>query len=169
MPAAGRGAPRKARNSARPPRLGSTAPALFAKLDTAARLPLMLVVGGAGCGTTMLETAWRRAGERRVAWVSLDLSDAVLGQLAAHVHAALTLAGSRMPGLQALFAGNRSVAPDIVAAVHADDLLDLQKPVPLVLDDFHAVDGPAAGRFVDLVTGNNFTFTNCLKSECCYQ
>lgn len=151
------------------PPVGADRPALFAKLDTAARLPLMLVVAGVGYGTTTLFTAWAWAAERRVAWVSLDPSDAELGQWAAHVHAALTLAGAQMPGLHVLFAGNRSVVPDTVAAVLADDLLDLQKPVALVLDDFHAAGGSAAGRFVDLVTRNNFTFTNCLQSECCYQ
>jgi len=130
----------------RPPALPRDAIArrdLEERVERAVALPLTLVVARAGFGKTTLLAAWRHSTAYPVAWLALDAGDGDLRRVALHVVAALRQAvPGAAPSVDALLDGARELDPETVAAVLADDLLDLPAPVVLVLDDLHAIEPP---------------------------
>ena len=135
-----------------PPPDAIARPALLARLDDAANRPLIRVVAGAGYGKTTLLAQWARHTTMPVAWLSLDPEDADLGRFAAHLAASIALAApGSLPGVGILLAGSRALDPATLAEVLADDLLDLEDPVALVLDDLHAIAGSPAERMLDFL------------------
>ncbi len=136
-----------------PPPLDAIArPALIARLDAASRLPLTRVIAGAGYGKTTLLADWARQASLPVAWLSLDSADCDLGRFAAHLAAAIqSVAPEALPGVKVLLSGGRALDPAAFADVLADDLLDLDRPLALVLDDLHVIAGSAPERTLDLL------------------
>jgi LuxR family maltose regulon positive regulatory protein len=101
---------------------------------------LTLVSAPAGFGKTTLVTAWV-AGVERVAWVSLDEADRRLDAFWTYVLTALDRAapGAGAAGLFLLGAGQPI---EVVLAAVLNELSVLPDDVTLVLDDYHAAEGP---------------------------
>ena len=104
------------------------------------RSRLTLVSAPAGFGKTTLVTAWL-AGAQRVAWVSLDEADSRPDVFWTYVLTALDRAapGSGSVGLAQLEAGQP--IEEVLAAV-LNELSVFPDDVTLVLDDYHAAEGP---------------------------
>jgi LuxR family maltose regulon positive regulatory protein len=115
-------------------------PRLDELLGIGGRARLTLVSAPAGFGKTTLVTAWV-AGVERVAWVSLDEADRRPEVFWAYLLTALDRAapGTGAAGLALLGAGQPIEA--VLAAV-LNELSVLPDDVTLVLDDYHAVEGP---------------------------
>ncbi len=130
-----------------PPSDAVRRPALMARLDRAAGLPLVTVTAPAGFGKTTLLASWARSGRRRAAWLSLDAADGDLRRFAAYLAAAIrTVEPAAVPSMDALLGGRRDLDAAAIAAMLADDLVGLEADLTVILDDLHAVhdDAPAA-------------------------
>jgi LuxR family transcriptional regulator, maltose regulon positive regulatory protein len=131
-----------------PPRPGALPRAALVDRLRAAASPgrLMLVVAGAGWGKSTLVATWARA-ERAagapVAWFSVDTTDddpvrfwdGVVTALA-HVAPGATERPRRLLGVP-----GTSTVDDVVPAL-VNDLVALDRPVTLVIDDYHLVAVP---------------------------
>ena len=124
-------------------------PRLIDRLTAGLDRPLTLVSTPAGYGKTTLLGQWLDAAPLPAAWLALDAHDNALPSFVAAVIGALSTlwpeAGRETLGLLQLPA---TPPPDYLGAALADELLDLPGPALLVLDDYHAVDDPAAHAFV---------------------
>jgi LuxR family maltose regulon positive regulatory protein len=134
------------------PRVGSgvvTRPRLVDRLNADLDHPLILVVGPAGFGKTTLLCEWLAGCPTSSSWLSLDEDDGDLAAFVAHFVAALQ---SVAPGVGAatleLLHLPRLPSPTILGATLCDDLIDLDRPVILVLDDYHAITQPSIHEFV---------------------
>jgi LuxR family maltose regulon positive regulatory protein len=118
---------------------------LFARLDEGRGRRLSLVACPAGFGKSTLLAAWREAsaGERPMAWVTLDEGDNDVVVLWSHVLEAL---GQACPGLEAApLQALVPVAPlaEVVLPRLVNELVQ-QGEAALILDDFHRLaSGPA--------------------------
>ncbi|GAA1953768.1 LuxR C-terminal-related transcriptional regulator [Nocardioides panacihumi] len=131
-------------------------PRLIGLLGRASGSPVTLVSAPAGFGKTSLLAAWlsahrdTSAGERPVAWVSLDERDRQATSFWSYVLLALDRAvpGSGAAALTLLQSGQASV--ETVLAGVVNELSVHSEEVVLVLDDYHLADG------VDVATGMTF-------------
>jgi LuxR family maltose regulon positive regulatory protein len=119
-------------------------PRLVAALERGGGRKLTLVSAGAGFGKTTLLAEWLAttpAGERPVAWVSLDSGDNDPALFWTYVVTALHAARPDA-GEQALALLRSPTSPPIASAltVLINELAALQEEVILVLDDLHTVD-----------------------------
>ena len=122
-------------------------PRLSERLDRGAASTLMLVSAPAGFGKTTLLTEWLAAGpaapagERLVAWLSLDRGDNDPGSFWTYVIAALRTAA---PGVGesalALLQAPRSPPIETVLTALLNDLAATAGDIVLVLDDYHVID-----------------------------
>jgi LuxR family maltose regulon positive regulatory protein len=121
----------------RPPRPLVLRPRLFAVLDRGTTGPLTLVSAPAGAGKTSLLSSWLTAEPRDVAWLSPRprLTDAAFWAewLAAIRH--VVPAGSALASLHA----PRSGTPHGFVLQLLNGFAELEKPIVVVVDDFHAV------------------------------
>lgn len=134
-------------------------PRLIAALDDLAGVRVLLLDAPAGFGKTTLLSQWRGELHRlghRVAWLSLDRSDADARQLLIGMARALEVAGvelSRGDG-----GGDQGLAELTVETILrrvAATMAAGRDPVVLMLDDYHLASNPdvdrVIGRLVDLV------------------
>jgi LuxR family transcriptional regulator, maltose regulon positive regulatory protein len=122
-------------------------PRLSERLDRGTASKLTLVSAPAGFGKTTLLTEWLAeraagpAGERLVAWLSLDRADNDPVSFWTYVIAALRTAASGV-GESALSLLQASAPPPIetVLTVLLNDLGTIATDIVLVLDDYHVID-----------------------------
>ena len=122
-------------------------PRLSERLDRGAASTLMLVSAPAGFGKTTLLTEWLAAGpaapagQRLVAWLSLDRGDNDPASFWTYVIAALrTVASGVGEGALALLQAPRSPPIETVLTVLLNDLGATAGDIVLVLDDYHVID-----------------------------
>jgi LuxR family maltose regulon positive regulatory protein len=120
-------------------------PRLSERLDRGAASTLMLVSAPAGFGKTTLLADWlaASAGERSVAWVSLDAADTQPQSFWAYVIAALrTIAPGVGGDALALLQAPQPAPTTTILTTLLNDLRDIDRDVVLVLDDYHLIDSP---------------------------
>lgn len=127
-------------------------PRLLERLGSTPCGKLVLLSAPAGYGKTTLLGEWRRAASHPVAWLSLDEEDGDPVRFWSYVAAAL---GTVRRGL------GRSVADGLRAAQPApvgtlltglvNDILDVDEPFALVLDDYHVIAGAAVHQGVEFL------------------
>ena len=122
-------------------------PRLSERLDRGTASTLMIVSAPAGFGKTTLLTQWLAAGpagpagERLVAWLSLDRGDNDPASFWTYVIAALrTVASGVGESALALLQAPRSPPIETVLTALLNDLGALAGDIVLVLDDYHVVD-----------------------------
>jgi LuxR family maltose regulon positive regulatory protein len=115
---------------------------LLASLEAVPQdVPLILLAAPAGYGKTTALSQWAATTDRPFAWVSLHATDADPMQLALHIALALQRSVPMSAATATLLttiprAGRAAALPGLVRA-----LRDLARPVVLVLDDLHEVQG----------------------------
>jgi len=119
-------------------------PRIDSLLDQAVSHPLTVVSAGAGSGKTSAAASWAHTQriDRHVAWLGLDRRDNKAHAFWSGLSIAL-IAGDRVSTDSALrdFAPASVIGPGEVASLLAR-LIDLPRPVVLVLDDFHHISSP---------------------------
>lgn len=122
-------------------------PRLVHLLDGVADHPLTLVVAPPGWGKTVLLSDWYHAGSRAVAWLSLDREEGDPNRFWRYVVAALrtVVPGLGEPALQALATRSPSLTEAVLPSL-INELVGLDEPVALVLDDYHVVSDPEVHR-----------------------
>ncbi len=127
-------------------------PRLLERLDAGANRKLVLLCAPAGFGKTTLVRTWLTNSDEAMAWVSLDEGDADPTRFLAHVVAALRGA---VPGVgEAAIRDLAGPAPPPHAVVLTgllNELVTLDAPVTLVLDDAHAAESHAVDELVTLL------------------
>jgi LuxR family maltose regulon positive regulatory protein len=121
-------------------------PRLSKRLDRGTASKLTLVSAPAGFGKTTLLTEWLAegpAGERQVAWLSLDRADNDPASFWTYVIAALRTAAAGV-GESALSLLQASSPPptETVLTVLLNELGAIAADIVLVLDDYHVIDAP---------------------------
>jgi LuxR family maltose regulon positive regulatory protein len=113
---------------------------LSAMLDAGSETALTLVAAPAGFGKTTALTSWLAAGDRSVAWVSLDESDAQATLFWQYVIGALDSAapGTGL-GAMAQLAAGQPASPSLLTTV-LNDIAVVPQEIELVLDDYHLAD-----------------------------
>lgn len=137
-------------------------PRLLAPLDDLAGVRVLLLVAPAGFGKTTLLSQWRdslRELEHRVAWLSLDQSDADPRQSLLSIARALEAAGIERAHEEG--GGNHRLAELTVETILrriAATIAGGSTSVVLVLDDYHLASNPdvdrVIGRLIDLMAEN---------------
>ena len=122
-------------------------PRLSERLDRGTALKLMLISAPAGFGKTTLLAEWLAAGpaapagERPVAWLSLDRGDSDPASFWTYVIAALrTVASGVGESALALLQAPRSPPIETVLTALLNDLGTVAGDIVLVLDDYHVID-----------------------------
>jgi LuxR family maltose regulon positive regulatory protein len=114
---------------------------LLDRLDDGVQGPVTLVAAPAGAGKSALLSSW--IAEKRppgpVAWLSLDADDADRRRFWRGVLAALAEATGDEAVAALAVSPREPMSMGLVAAALADALAGAQRPVVLVLDDFHQV------------------------------
>ena len=119
-----------------------TRPRLTARLDEGMARPLTLVCAPAGFGKTALLAAWAGAGQRPVAWLSLDEGDNDPARFWRHVAAALERAAPGISGrIRPLLAPPSPQSFDGVVTAMLNELAGrpAAERALLVLDDYHVI------------------------------
>jgi LuxR family maltose regulon positive regulatory protein len=118
---------------------------LLALLDAVAgQVPLIVLAAPAGYGKTTVLRQWVAAGDRPLAWVSLDPADDDPARLAGHLALALQ-AGMPMPAATAERLGRiPATEPATAPARLLRALRELREPAVLVLDDVQEVLSPGS-------------------------
>ncbi|BAK38193.1 putative LuxR family transcriptional regulator [Microlunatus phosphovorus NM-1] len=111
---------------------------------------LILVSAAAGFGKTTVLTQWLtrpEAGERNLAWLSLDAGDNDIRRFLTHLIAALRTT-HRDLGLdaQVMVDETPEVPAELVLTSVVNDLDTYAGPTVLVLDDYHVITAPAVHR-----------------------
>ncbi|HWI63555.1 MAG TPA: AAA family ATPase, partial [Symbiobacteriaceae bacterium] len=124
---------------------------LDAGLEGAARL--LLVEAPAGYGKSTLLAAWLAAAGRPYSWLSLDQGDDDLARFTWGLVAALRqVAGDGVgQAVESLLSMPQAPAPDAVAGSLVNDLLRLEHPVIVVLDDYHVIRSPEVHRVIQVL------------------
>jgi len=121
---------------------------LLARLDAVAgQVPLIVLAAPAGYGKTTALRQWSAAGDRPIAWVSLDASDDDPARLAGHLAAALQAVpapAATADRLARIPATGPATAPGRLLRA----LRELREPALLVLDDVQNVLSPESVALV---------------------
>jgi LuxR family transcriptional regulator, maltose regulon positive regulatory protein len=121
-------------------------PRLFARLHAglAQGARLILVCAPAGFGKSSLASAWSSTLAAPVAWLSLDAQDndplRFLTYLTAAIQRALPAFGA---DLLAQLRSGAAPSPDLAFSLLVNALEQTPSPLPVVLDDYHAISSPA--------------------------
>ena len=111
------------------------------RLDAGRALPLTLVSAPAGYGKSVTIASWAECPDRSSAWLSLDDEDNELKRFVTCLAAAVQRV---IPGacreVMALVAGADMPPVNIVATTLCNDLQVLDRPLILVLDDYHHIE-----------------------------
>jgi ATP/maltotriose-dependent transcriptional regulator MalT len=115
---------------------------LMSCLET--RVPLLLLVAGAGFGKTTLLSAWARETCCQVAWLTLDKQDNDPTRFWGYVLLALR---KNVPTLRETIFTEIHAMPLIplqtILSLLLNELAMLSEEVALILDDYHLIDAPA--------------------------
>ena len=124
-------------------------------------LRLVLVSAPAGYGKTTVLSMWAERQAADVAWLSLDAGDNDVEVFFAHLIATLTEAcPSGFAETSALIRSAEPPTSQMVAGVLANELLELDRPLILVLDDYHLMRTLATHDFIDELLAHRVeTFT----------
>ena len=119
-------------------------PRLVARLTEGLHRKLTLISAPAGFGKSTLLSAWLRAEARAVAWLSLDAQDSDPTRFLNYLIAALQQVDETL-GAGAVGLLQSTPAPPVEAIIARllNDLATRQRPLILVLDDYHLVESPA--------------------------
>lgn len=116
---------------------------------------LMLVAAPAGFGKTTLLSQWlahdigTEEEVTRVAWLSLDSSDADLKRFLTDLVAAVQGCDAGLAGdALALLEGTRTLPSEDILASIINDIDELEGRIVIVLDDYHLADAPAVHEAV---------------------
>src|SRR5262249_42350912 len=120
---------------------------LIAQLERGLGTKLTLVLAPAGFGKTTLITSWIRSWHEeqsvtrpQVAWLSLDSDDDEPIQYGSYCTLALqTISPHLGEAAKSMLAFPQPVKPEHLITSLINDLADWQKPVLLVLDDYHFI------------------------------
>jgi LuxR family transcriptional regulator, maltose regulon positive regulatory protein len=116
-------------------------PRLHDLLDRGVASRLTLVSTPAGFGKTTVLAEWLAAGERKVAWLSLDRGDNDAATFWTYVIAALRTVVPDVGAIElALMQGPQPPPIEGVLTTVLNDLGALSEDVVLVLDDYHVID-----------------------------
>ena len=119
-------------------------PRLLNRMDEGEHGRLTLVSAPAGFGKTTLVSTWLAARDRPAAWLSLDDDDGDLPRFLTYLVAALqTVAPGLGDGLLGAVRSRQLSPPEAALSGLLDELAVLDRPLVLVLDDYHAVNAPA--------------------------
>jgi LuxR family maltose regulon positive regulatory protein len=136
----------------RRPRLGTKVvprPRLTSYLDRSLHTPLTLIAAPAGFGKTTLLAEWAAGQSTPTAWLTVDAADRDLPRFVEYVVAAIeTVAPGVGDPMLALLQRPHPVPAAEVGASLADELLDLDHDVVLVVDDFHLADSADVELFL---------------------
>jgi LuxR family maltose regulon positive regulatory protein len=127
-------------------------PRLQARLNEGMGRELVLVCTPAGFGKTTLLGEWARAGQRPVAWVSLDEADNDPARFWRYVAAALDRVRPGVAERVSTLLGPSpvaSLAGPVTALVN--ELAELGEEAVLVLDDYHVIQSPAVHGSVEFL------------------
>jgi LuxR family transcriptional regulator, maltose regulon positive regulatory protein len=120
-------------------------PRLLERLDRGTEATLTLVSAPAGFGKTTVLTEWLAsvaAGERSVAWLSLDQRDNDPALFWTYLVAALRTAAPEVGAGTLALLQSPQASTEAVLATLVNDLSALPDDVVLVLDDYHVIDAP---------------------------
>ena len=144
---------RQSRGSLQRPRLGPSCvarPRLVHRLSGATTLPVTTLIAPAGYGKTTAVLEWLSSEPTHSAWLSVDETDDDLQSFAIHVVSALqTVAPEIGARTLALLDMQSPVSPRSLGATLADDCLDLEWDLILVLDDLHHISSSDVQEFFE--------------------
>ena len=125
----------------REPRAAVARPRLLDRLDSGVQGPLTLVAAPAGAGKSALVSSWIAADRAPgpVAWLSLDTDDADRRRFWRAVLRALAQATGDDAVAALAVSPREPMTTDLVLPALVDALATRERPVVLVLDDFHEV------------------------------
>ncbi|HEX5880357.1 MAG TPA: LuxR C-terminal-related transcriptional regulator [Actinomycetota bacterium] len=134
------------------PRPGLVArPRLLARLNEGVGQELVLVCTPAGFGKTTLLAEWVRAGQRPVAWLSLDEADNDPARFWRHVAAALEPVRPGVAERVTALLGSPPASFEGPVTALVNELAELSDDVVLVLDDYHLIQAPAVHVSVEFL------------------
>jgi len=117
------------------------------------RCPLTVVTGPVGAGKTMAAALWAAAEPGPVPWVSLDEYDNRPGVFWPYVVAALRRSGIAVPRALSATTGGRTAGHLFLLRL-ASVLAAQDRPVTLVIDDFHLLTEPRVLNGLDFLLRN---------------
>ena len=118
---------------------------LLEKLETSLERPLTLVSAPAGYGKSVLVSDWTRSLKIPVAWVILDKSESQFAQFLAYFLSALdSIYPGAFDSTRQWLANPELPNPEAIAHELINKIDDVNKPVVLVLDDYHQIDHNSA-------------------------
>jgi LuxR family maltose regulon positive regulatory protein len=143
---------------------------LLADLDRLLGKRLGLIVAPAGFGKTTILMQWQarqRGNGTAVAWLTLDENDSDTHQFLSYVVLALASTGINLGSLEAAAEqGMVGGALRPTVSLLLDCVARHQKPVVLMLDDYHRLTAPAVDRLLtDLITMAPRNFTVLVSSR----
>lgn len=113
-------------------------PRLTATLDRALHVPLTLLAAPAGFGKTTLLAEWATRQATPTAWLTVDETDRDLTQFVVHVVTAIeTIVPAIGEPILTLLQRPHPVPAAEIGASLADELLEVDHDVVLVIDDYH--------------------------------
>ena len=113
-------------------------PRLTASLNRALQIPLTLLAAPAGFGKTTLLAEWAADQTTPTAWLTVDEADRELTQFVVHVVTAIeTVVPAIGEPILALLKRPHPIPAAEMGASLADELLELDHDVVLVIDDYH--------------------------------
>jgi LuxR family transcriptional regulator, maltose regulon positive regulatory protein len=134
------------------PRPGLVArPRLLARLNEGMGQELVLVCTPAGFGKTTLLADWVRAGQRPVAWLSLDEADNDPARFWRHLAAALDPVRPGVAERVTALLGSPPASFEGPVTALVNELAELADDVVLVLDDYHLIQAPAVHASVEFL------------------
>jgi LuxR family maltose regulon positive regulatory protein len=113
-------------------------PRLSRHLESVSAVPLTVVVAPAGSGKTTLLASWAASQNMPVAWLSIDEALNNLGAFTAHFAAAVQQVESCQCE-EAVRLAETTPAPDQVGALLTEGMLDLNRDIVIILDDYQTI------------------------------
>lgn len=149
------------RSKIRPPRI-SIDPVkrrrLLEKLDAALEMPVTYLVAPAGFGKSTLLSQWRDSiigKSHDCAWINLDENDREIRQFFTSLVLAFDREGINLSSLSGMAElGFQNMAAEGIGEEILLAIENLQKPVVVILDDFHRVESSAVDDFVQALCEN---------------
>ena len=115
-------------------------PSLDERLNAGLHRKLTLVSAPAGSGKTTLVSAWMQHSDRPLAWLSLDDGDNDPARFFGYLLASLaTLEDTIGQDIRGLLQASQSPNPELWASMLINDLSGTERPLVLVLDDYHTI------------------------------
>lgn len=116
---------------------------LLSRLDSAHHYPLVLITSPAGYGKTTLISQWV-AGKPHTGWFSLDEGDNHQARFASYLIRALQQATQgHCPDSEKMVQQHQYASLSLLFSQLFVELSDWQKPVCIVIDDYHVITNPA--------------------------